>query len=90
MREALVADRANSAFTKADIAIHFGINPDRGGSPPNESKATASRIATIGDLVQQIAIPFRVVQLASLRAMKTTDAIAMYINTFRIAITGAS
>jgi len=50
IKEPKIRIKGVEGFEKSDRAIHFGINPTRGGRPPNERSMRAV-IKTITELV---------------------------------------
>ena len=72
------------------ITNHLGIKPERGGSPPRESRMGVRRAVRVGDLVQEVAKLFRLVQLRVFKARNVTEVITMYRARVRRAIEGAN
>lgn len=85
-----MAGPARSCLTISKMTSHFGMNPERGGRPPRERSSGVNMVAMEGDLVQEVARPFRLVQLKSFRVKKATEVMKMYKKRFRRAKEGAN
>ena len=86
----MVAGRGRSCFTISLITSHLGINPERGGRPPRESRTGVNVAARMGVLAQEVARLFRLVQLKAFRVKKAIEVMVMYNDRLRRAIGGAN
>lgn len=67
---------------------HLGINPVRGGSPPNDSRAKGAKLVITGALVQDVANALAVVDFVKLNSMNIEEVIIMYVTKAIRAIDG--
>lgn len=80
--------RGSSCRVSSCRINHFGINPDRGGSPPSDSSVRAAIAVMVGDLVQPIARVLIFVVFINLNVRKVADVIMMYIINTRVVSCG--
>lgn len=79
MSAARVAVRARSCLVSSCRISHFGMNPERGGRPPKESRRRGVRAVSMGVLVQEVARALMLVALFSLNTRNVEKVIVRYI-----------
>lgn len=75
----MVAVRGNPCLVSSCRINHLGINPERGGSPPRESRMRGVRAVRIGVFAQDVAKVFIVKEWLFLNTRNMDSVIIIYM-----------
>lgn len=69
--------RGSPCFVSSCKISHFGINPVKGGRPPNDSRTRAAVVVSVGVFVQARASVLIFVVIVALNVRKAADVMMM-------------